>query len=99
MPHTPKLVPDRGREDIGPYMLKEAEEQVQLIHEQLKTAQSRQKSYADTKRRPLTFAIGDLAYLRVSPEENASVPYEGKISPDILAKLKSQPVEEKLPTN
>ena len=67
MPHTPKLVSDRGREDFGPDVLKEAEEQVQLIRERLKTAQSRQKSYADTKRRALTFAVGDFVYLRVSP--------------------------------
>ena len=32
----------------------------------MKAAQSRQKSYAD-KRRPLTFEVGDYAYLKVSP--------------------------------
>ena len=67
MPHTPKLVSDRGREDFGPNILKKAEEQAQLIREHLKTAQSRQKSYADTQRRALTGAVGDFVYLRVSP--------------------------------
>jgi hypothetical protein len=29
----------------------------------LKAAQSRQKSYADSRRRPLTFQVGDFVYL------------------------------------
>jgi hypothetical protein len=33
----------------------------------LKAAQSRQKSYADPKRRPITFNVGDFVYLRVTP--------------------------------
>ncbi|KAK1693874.1 hypothetical protein QYE76_010571 [Lolium multiflorum] len=35
--------------------------------EYLKTAQSRQKSYADKRRREMTFEIGDFVYLKVSP--------------------------------
>ena len=38
------------RNFFGPDMVKEAKEQVQLIHKNLKAAQSRQKSYADKKR-------------------------------------------------
>jgi hypothetical protein len=38
-----------------------------VIRENLKIAQSRQKSYADKKRRDLSFEIGDFAYLKVSP--------------------------------
>ena len=33
----------------------------------MKAAQSRQKSYADKRRRPLTFEVGDYVYLKVSP--------------------------------
>ena len=33
----------------------------------MKAAQSRQMSYADKKRRPLTFEVGDYVYLKVSP--------------------------------
>ncbi len=33
----------------------------------MKTAQSRQKSYADSRRRDLTFVVGDHVYLKVSP--------------------------------
>jgi hypothetical protein len=46
-------------------VLKDAEKQVQLVRENLKVAQSRQKSYAD-KRRDLSFKIGDFVYLKVS---------------------------------
>jgi hypothetical protein len=38
-----------------------------LIKDRLKIAQSRQKSYADNKRRDITYEVGDRAYLRVSP--------------------------------
>jgi hypothetical protein len=33
----------------------------------LKAAQSRQKSYADSQRRPITFNVGDFVYLWVTP--------------------------------
>jgi len=48
-------------------MIKEAEEQVAKVRENLKAAQSRKKSYADTRRRPLEFQPGDFAYLKLSP--------------------------------
>jgi hypothetical protein len=47
--------------------LKEAEKQVQVIRQNLKVAQSRQKSYADVRRRELNFEDGDFVYLKVSP--------------------------------
>lgn len=52
---------------FGPDVLKEAEKQVKLIRDRLKTAQTRQKSYIDNWRRDLEFAVGDHVYLRVSP--------------------------------
>jgi hypothetical protein len=39
----------RESQVFGPDVIKEAEEQVQLIHNRLKAAQSRQKSYADSR--------------------------------------------------
>jgi hypothetical protein len=38
-----------------------------MIKENLKVAQSRQKSYADKRRRDLSFKICDFIYLKVSP--------------------------------
>jgi len=51
----------------GPDSLFEAMEKVKLIRERLKTVQSRQKSYADVRRRDLEFEVGDLVYLKISP--------------------------------
>jgi hypothetical protein len=38
-----------------------------MVRENLKIAQSRQRSYADTRRRELCFEVGDFVYLKVSP--------------------------------
>jgi hypothetical protein len=55
------------RQFFGTEIIQEAEEQVWLIRENLRTTQSRQKSNADTRRRPLEFKEGDHVYLKVSP--------------------------------
>jgi hypothetical protein len=52
---------------FGPKVLKDAERQVHMIGESLKIAQSHQKSYADKRRRDLSFEVGDFVYLKVSP--------------------------------
>ena len=38
-----------------------------MIKQRLQAAQSRQKSYADKRRRPLEFEVGDHVFLKVSP--------------------------------
>nr|XP_016482900.1 PREDICTED: uncharacterized protein LOC107803648 [Nicotiana tabacum] len=45
----------------------EGMEKVKIIQERLKAAQSRQKSYADIRRRKLEFQVDDWVFLRVSP--------------------------------
>ncbi|GFS44397.1 hypothetical protein Acr_00g0090090 [Actinidia rufa] len=42
-------------------------EKVKVICQRLLTAQSRQKSYADRCRRPLSFEVGDHVFLKISP--------------------------------
>jgi hypothetical protein len=65
---TPLLWDGVGERSLfGPDLIKDAEDNVRLIRERLNIAQSRQKSYANSKRREVTFEIGDSAYLRVSP--------------------------------
>ena len=49
---------------IGPDVLRNAEEQVRKIRENLRVAQTRQKSYADNRRRDLVFEEGDYVYLK-----------------------------------
>jgi hypothetical protein len=57
----------RGRQFFGPKHIQEAEEQVRIIRENLRVAQTRQKSYADNRRRPLEFEERNHVYLKVSP--------------------------------
>jgi hypothetical protein len=65
---TPLHWSETGESQVfGPEILKEAEQQVQVIRENLRTVRSRQKSYADTRRRELEFEVGDYVYLKVSP--------------------------------
>jgi hypothetical protein len=52
---------------FGPDILLEAEQNIKMVRENLKIAQSRQRSYADTRRRELSFKVGDFVYLKVSP--------------------------------
>jgi hypothetical protein len=55
------------RQVFGPDILLEAEENIKMVWENLKIAQSRQRSYADRRRRELSFEVGDYVYLKVSP--------------------------------
>jgi hypothetical protein len=55
------------RKVFGPDILQEAEKQVRMVKENLRVTQSRQKSYADHRRRELSFEVGDFFYLKVSP--------------------------------
>jgi hypothetical protein len=56
----------REKQVFGPDILLEAEENIKMVWENL-IAQSRQQSYADTRRRELSFEVGDFVYLKVSP--------------------------------
>jgi hypothetical protein len=48
-------------------MIRESTELIEMIRERILSAQSRQKIYADQRRRPLEFEVGDLVMLKVSP--------------------------------
>ena len=52
---------------VGPKLLRQTTEKVKLIQERMKASQSRQKSYADQRRRPLEFEPGDHVFLRITP--------------------------------
>ena len=53
---------------LGPELVRETTEKVELIHRRLVTAQSRQKCYADRKGRPLAFEVGDHVFMKISPK-------------------------------
>ncbi|GJU14984.1 putative reverse transcriptase domain-containing protein [Tanacetum coccineum] len=52
---------------IGPKLVQETTEKVMQIKDRLKAARDRQKSYADKRRKPLEFSVGDYVLLKVSP--------------------------------
>jgi hypothetical protein len=63
-------------------MVKETEEKVQRIIRNLKKAQARQKSYANKRRMPLHFLVGDYVYLKVSPMKGVTrFGVKGKLAP------------------
>ena len=53
----------------GPDLIRDTSEKVSLIRQRLLTAQSRQKSYDDVRRRPLEFEVGDHVFLKVMPKK------------------------------
>ncbi|GJU85493.1 putative reverse transcriptase domain-containing protein [Tanacetum coccineum] len=52
---------------IGPEIVQETTKNIVQIKERLKTARSRQKSYANNRHKPLEFQVGDRVLLKVSP--------------------------------
>ena len=87
---TPLNWSEVGESQIfGPDILREAEEKVHEIREHLKTAQSRHKSYADKRRRDLSFNIGDFVYLKVSPLKGMQrFQLKGKLAPRYIRPFK-----------
>ncbi|XP_035816157.1 uncharacterized protein, partial [Zea mays] len=87
---TPLYWNQTGESQVfGPEILQEAEKQVQIIRENLKTAQSRQKSYADNRRRELMIEVGDFVYLKVSPMRGMKrFKVKGKLSPRYIGPFK-----------
>nr|AAM74397.1 Putative retroelement [Oryza sativa Japonica Group] len=77
------------RQLFGTEVLAEAEEKVRIIRERLRIAQSRQKSYADNRRRELTFEAGDYVYLRVTPLRGVHrFQTKGKLAPRFVGPYK-----------
>ncbi|WVZ93215.1 hypothetical protein U9M48_039213 [Paspalum notatum var. saurae] len=54
-------------EVFGPDLIKDAEHEIKMVRENLRVARSGRKSYADVRRRDLTFKVDDFVYLKVSP--------------------------------
>ena len=70
---------------LGPELLFQMNEKVRLIRDRLNAAQDRQKSYADLKRRPEEFTVGEQVLLRVSPMRGVvRFGARGKLSPRFI---------------
>jgi hypothetical protein len=74
---------------FGIDVLRNAEDQVQVIQENLRVAQSRQKSYANNQRRDMAFEVGDYVYLKVSPMRSVKMfNMKGKLEPRYVGPFK-----------
>ena len=51
---------------IGLDIVKDTEDEVQVIQQRLKVASNRHKSYADLKRKEIVYEVGDKVFLKVS---------------------------------
>ncbi|KZV18741.1 Retrotransposon protein, Ty3-gypsy subclass [Dorcoceras hygrometricum] len=70
------------RTKIGPDIIEQTSEAIKRIRDQMKTAQSRQKSYAYSHRRDLNFEVGDHLFLKVAPMKGVMrFGRKGKLSP------------------
>ena len=63
-------------------MIRDTSEKVDLIRKRLLMAQSRQKNYADRRRRPLEFEVSDHVFLKVMPKKGVvRFGKQGKLAP------------------
>jgi hypothetical protein len=87
---TPLFWDQTGESQVfGTNVLRNIEDQVRVIHENLRVAQSHQKSYADNRRRDLVFEVGDYVYLKVSPMRSVkSFNRKGKLAPRYVGPFK-----------
>ncbi|KAL0546671.1 hypothetical protein IC582_016583 [Cucumis melo] len=67
---------------MGLELVQSTNEAIQKIRSRMHTAQSRQKSYADVRRKDLEFEIGDKVFLKVAPMKGVlRFERRGKLSP------------------
>ncbi|WVZ70959.1 hypothetical protein U9M48_019588 [Paspalum notatum var. saurae] len=74
---------------FGPDIIQDAEQQLRIVQENLRVAQSKQRSYADVRRRNLTFKVDDDVYLKVSPMRGIRrFNMKGKLAPKYIGPFK-----------
>ena len=70
---------------MGPQLIQKDADNIRIIRQRLLTAQSRQKSYADRRRRDLEFEVGEHVFLKVSPTKGVMrFGQRGKLAPRFI---------------
>ncbi|KAI3815873.1 hypothetical protein L1987_15556 [Smallanthus sonchifolius] len=73
----------------GPELIQETTDKISLIRDNIRVARSRQKSYADKRRKPLEFQVGDMVLLKVSPWKGVvRFGKKGKLAPRYVGPFK-----------
>ncbi|GJR00035.1 putative reverse transcriptase domain-containing protein [Tanacetum coccineum] len=68
----------------GPELVHETTEKIVQIKQRMQAARDRQKSYADVRRKPLEFQVGDRVMLKVSPWKGVVIlETRGKVKPEV----------------
>ncbi|GKE16319.1 putative reverse transcriptase domain-containing protein [Tanacetum coccineum] len=79
----------RNSQLTGLELVREMMEKIVQIKNRLLTARSRQKSYADVRRKPMEFSVGDMVMLKVSLWKGViRFGKRGKLSPRYIGPLK-----------
>ncbi|XP_071718525.1 uncharacterized protein [Rutidosis leptorrhynchoides] len=80
---TPSYWLEAGEKQFaGPEIVQQTAEKVAIAREKMKAARDRQKMYADPRRRPMTFTMGERVYLKVSPWKGViRLGKRGKLAP------------------
>ncbi|GJV51408.1 putative reverse transcriptase domain-containing protein [Tanacetum coccineum] len=74
---------------LGPELIQETTEKIIQIKQRMKAARDRQKSYADLKRKPMEFQVGDKVMLKVSPWKGVvRFGKRGKLNPRYVGPFK-----------
>ncbi|GKA21481.1 hypothetical protein Tco_0701470, partial [Tanacetum coccineum] len=74
---------------IGPDLIQETTEKIIQIKQRIQAARDRQKSYADSKRKPMEFQVGDKVMLKVSPWKGVvRFGKRGKLNPRYVGPFK-----------
>ncbi|GJS43748.1 putative reverse transcriptase domain-containing protein [Tanacetum coccineum] len=76
----------------GPELVHETTEKIVQIKQRMQAARDRQKSYADVRRKPLEFQVGDRVMLKVSPWKGVVLPLD-EIHIDDKLYFVEEPVE------
>ncbi|KAI3682698.1 hypothetical protein L1987_82867 [Smallanthus sonchifolius] len=73
----------------GPELIQETSDKIIQIRDNIRVARSRQKSYADKRRKPLEFQVGDFVLLKVSPWKGViRFGKKGKLAPRYVGPFK-----------
>ncbi|GJZ45533.1 putative reverse transcriptase domain-containing protein [Tanacetum coccineum] len=74
---------------LGPKLIQETTEKIIQIKQRMQAARDRQKSYADLKRKPMEFQVGDKVMLKVSPWKGVvCFGKRGKLNPRYVGPFK-----------
>ncbi|GJZ36699.1 reverse transcriptase domain-containing protein [Tanacetum coccineum] len=76
----------------GPEIIHETTEKIVQIRQRLQAARDRQRSYANIRRKPLEFQVGDRVMLKVSPRKDVEVdPKETSLRDDVIVRGSDEP--------